>query len=115
VGGFGKISAAQELLAPNFTTWFTGRALHRGFLSETPSKDTTGALFESWPDGMGVSGGWREDPASGGAPLAALTSAAALPLEMAALPYRMADAGLTARVRLLEAVAPAARPGPESK
>jgi len=115
VGGFGKISAAQELLAPNFTTWFSGRALHRGFLSDTPSKDTTGALFESWPDGMGVSGGWREDPASGGAPLAALTSAAALPLEMAALPYRMADAGLTATVRLLEAVAPGAKPGPESK
>jgi len=27
----------------------------------------------------------------------------------------MADAGLTATVRLLEAVAPAAKPGPESK
>jgi hypothetical protein len=115
VGGFGKIAAAQERLAPTLATWFTGRALHRGFLSETPSKDTTGALFESWPDGMGVSGGWREDPASGGAPLAALTSAAALPLEMAALPFRMADAGLTATVRLLEAVAPAAKPGPVSK
>jgi hypothetical protein len=59
--------------------------------------------------------GWREKPDSGGAPLAALTSAAALPLEMAALPFRMADAGLTATVRLLEAVAPAVRPGPESK
>ncbi len=115
VGGFGKVAAAQELLAPNFTTWFTGRALHRGFLSEKPSKDTTGALFESWPDGMGVSGGWREDPNSGGASLAALTSAAALPIDLATLPFRMADAGLTATVRLLEAVAPAARPGPESK
>jgi len=115
VGGFGKISAAQGLLAPNFTTWFTGRALHRGFLSETPSQDTTGALFETWADGKGVSGGWREDPASGGAPLAALTSAAALPIDLATLPFRMADIGLTATVRLLEAVAPAAKPGPESK
>ena len=115
VGGFGKIAAAQEQLAPTLATWFTGRALHRGFLSETPSEDTTGALFESWPDGMGVSGGWREDPESGGAPLAALTSAAALPIEVAALPFRVADAGLTATVRLLEAVAPAAKPGPESK
>src|SRR5215210_2180133 len=115
VGGFGKISAAQELLAPTFGTWFTGRALHRGFLSETPSKDTTGALFETWPDGMGVSGGWREDPESGGAPLAALTSAAALPIDMATLPFRMADIGLTATVRLLEAAVPAAKPGPESK
>jgi len=115
VGGFGKLSAAQELLAPNFTTWFTGRALHRGFLSDTPSRDTTGALFETAPDGMGVSGGWREDPESGGAPLAALTSAAALPIDVATLPFRMADAGLTATVRLLEAVAPAAKPGPESK
>ncbi len=115
VGGFGKISAAQELLAPNFTTWFSGRALHRGFLAETPSKDTTGALFESWPDGMGVSGGWRADPESGGASLAALTSAAALPIDFATLPFRMADVGLTATVRFLEAVAPAARPGPESR
>jgi hypothetical protein len=62
-----------------------------------------------------VSGGWREDPDSGGAPLAAMTSAAALPIEMAALPFRMADAGLAAMCRLLEAVAPAARPGPVSK
>lgn len=115
VGGFGKIAAAQELVAPTFATWLTGRTLHTGFLSEKPSKDTTGALFESWPDGMGVSGGWREDPGSGGAPLAAATSAAALPLEMAALPFRLADAALTATVRLLEAVAPAARSGPVSK
>ena len=115
VGGFGKLSAAQELVAPNFTTWFSGRALHRGFLSDTPSKDTTGALFESWPDGMGVSGGWRADPESGGAPLAALTSAAAVPIDLMTLPFRMADAGLTATVRMLEAVAPAAKPGPDSK
>ena len=115
VGGFGKMAAAQELLAPNFTTWFTGRALHRGFLSEKPSRDTTGALFETTPDGLGVSGGWREDPDSGGAPLAAMTSAAALPIEMAALPFRMADVGLTAMCRLLEAAVPAARPGPVSK
>ena len=115
VGGFGKIAAAQELLAPTFATWFTGRALHKGFLSEQPSRDTTGALFESRPDGMGVSGGWREDPESGGAPLAALTSAAALPIEMAALPFRMADAGFAAACRFLEAFAPAAKPGPVSK
>ncbi len=115
VGGFGKIAAAQGQLAPTLATWFTGRTLHTGFLSEKPSRDTTGALFESWPDGMGVSGGWREDPESGGAPLAALTSAAALPLEMAALPFRMADVSLTATCRLLEAIAPAAKPGPESK
>lgn len=115
VGGFGKIAAAQELLAPTVATWFTGRALHRGFLSEKPSKDTTGALFESWPDGMGVSGGWRADPDSGGEPLAALTSAAALPIEMAALPFRVADAGFAAACRFLEAFVPAARPGPVSK
>jgi NAD(P)-dependent dehydrogenase (short-subunit alcohol dehydrogenase family) len=115
VGGFGKLSAAQELVAPNLATWLTGRALHRGFLSETPSEDTTGALFETRQDGMRVSGGWREDPDSGGATLAALTSAAALPIDLATLPFRMADAGLTATVRLLEAVAPAAKPGPESK
>jgi NAD(P)-dependent dehydrogenase (short-subunit alcohol dehydrogenase family) len=115
VGGFGKLSAAQELVAPNLATWLTGRALHRGFLSETPSEDTTGALFETRPDGMGVSGGWREDSDSGGAPLAALTSAAALPIDLATLPFRMADAGLTATVRSLEAAAPAAKPGPESK
>ena len=115
VGGFGQIAAAQERIAPTLATWFTGRALHRGFLSDEPSKDTTGALFETWPDGMGVSGGWRQDPETGGVPLAALTSAAAFPIEMAALPFRMADAGLTATVRLLEAVAPAGRPGPVSK
>src|SRR5215203_2069610 len=86
LGGFGKLSAAQERLAPTFGTWFTGRALHRGFLSDKPSRDTTGALFETTPDGMAVSGGWREDPDSGGTPLAALTSAAALPIEMAAVP-----------------------------
>ena len=62
-----------------------------------------------------MSGGWRERPDSGGAPLAAFTSAAALPIDLATLPFRMADAGLTATVRLLEAAAPAVRPGPESK
>src|SRR3954469_25121616 len=36
VGGFGKIAAAQKRLAPTLATWFAGRALHRGFLSEEP-------------------------------------------------------------------------------
>lgn len=52
---------------------------------------------------------------SGGAPPAAPTSAAALPLDMAASPFRMADAGLAATARPPEAVAPAAKPGPEAK
>jgi NADP-dependent 3-hydroxy acid dehydrogenase YdfG len=115
VGGFGKIAAAQKRLAPTLATWFTGRALHTGFLAEEPSGDTMGALFEPARDGRGVAGGWREDPESGGAPLAAMTSMAALPLEMATLPFRVADAGLTAACRLSEVFSPTARPGPASK
>jgi NADP-dependent 3-hydroxy acid dehydrogenase YdfG len=115
VGGFGKIVAAQKRLAPGFTTWLTGRTLHRGFLSEEPSGDTNGALFEPIEDGRAVDGGWRATPDSAGAQLAALTSMAALPLDMADVWFRMADASLTASFRLLEAVVPAVRPGPVSK
>lgn len=115
VGGFGKLAAVQERIAPTFATWLTGRTLHTGFLSETPSTDTSGALFESWPDGMGVTGGWRERPDSGGAPLAALTSLAAWPIEWATMGFRLADAGLAASARMLEAMVPAAKPGPVSK
>lgn len=115
VGGFGKIAAAQKRMAPGFTTWFTGRSLHAGFLSEEPSADTTGNLFEPMHDGLRVDGGWRAAPDSGGASLAAMTAVAALPLEMAVLPYRLADAGLTASFRLLETAMPAMRQGPASK
>ncbi|TCZ54980.1 SDR family oxidoreductase [Roseicella aquatilis] len=115
VGGFGKLAAMQERLAPTLATWMTGRTLHTGFLSETPGTDTSGALFESWPDGLGVTGGWREKAESGGAPLAALTSLAAWPVELATIGFRMADAGLAAGARMLEAWMPAAKPGPASK
>ncbi|MCB4824101.1 SDR family oxidoreductase [Roseicella aerolata] len=115
VGGFGKLAAAQERLAPTFATWMTGRTLHTGFLSGTPSADTPGALFEGRPDGLGVTGGWRERPESGGAPLAAMTSLAAWPIELASMGFRLADAGLAATARMLEALVPAAKPGPESR
>jgi NADP-dependent 3-hydroxy acid dehydrogenase YdfG len=115
VGGFGKMAAAQKRMAPTFTTWFTGRALHTGFLSEEASGDTPGALFEPVRDGRGVDGGWRSHPESGGAPLAAMTSMAALPLEFAAMPFRMADAGLASAARFLEAILPPGPPGPTSK
>jgi NAD(P)-dependent dehydrogenase (short-subunit alcohol dehydrogenase family) len=115
VGGFGKIAAAQKRMAPGFATWFTGRSLHTGFLSSGQSDDTTGALFEPVRDGRGVSGDWRKNPESGGAPLAAMTSVAALPLELAALPFRMADFGLTSAFRFLEAITPPGPPGPSSK
>jgi hypothetical protein len=115
VGGFGKIANAQKQLAPNFTSWFTGRALHAGFLSEEPSEDTPGALFQPMHDGRGVSGGWRAKPESGGAYLAAMTSMAALSLDLASVPLWMADIGLTATFRLLEAVNLPGPPGPISK
>ncbi|MBV8523361.1 MAG: hypothetical protein JOY71_14760 [Acetobacteraceae bacterium] len=66
-------------------------------------------------DGAAVSGRWRGPPASGGAAVAALTSIAALPLEMAAMPLKLADFQLTATCRLLDALAPDARPGPASR
>src|SRR5215213_11538095 len=34
VGGFGKLAAVQERIAPTFATWMTGRTLHTGFLAE---------------------------------------------------------------------------------
>nr|MCV4206945.1 SDR family oxidoreductase [Roseomonas sp. SXEYE001] len=115
IGGFGKISVLQKQLAPTFATWFTGRALHTGFLSGEPSEDTTGALFEPMRDGRGIDGGWRSKPESGGASLAAMTSMAALSLDFASLPLRMADIGLTSAFRFLEAVMPPGPPGPTSK
>jgi hypothetical protein len=115
VGGFGKIAAAQKRMTPSFTTWFTGRSLHTGFLSAGSSEDTTGALFGPVRDGRSVSGGWRANPESGGAPLAAMTSMAALPLDLAALPFRMADISLTSACRFLEAFIPSGPPGPRSK
>ena len=115
VGGFGQIAAAQERLAPTLTTWFTGRSLHRGFLSDEPSGDTPGILFAPAEDGRGVDGGWREKAGLGGAPLAALTSMAALPIAWAALPLRMADLGLATSARLLETMAPGTKPGPVSR
>jgi NAD(P)-dependent dehydrogenase (short-subunit alcohol dehydrogenase family) len=115
VGGFGKIAAVQERLAPSLGTWFTGRALHRGFLAEEPSGDTRGASFEPVHDGYTIDGGWREAAGAGGAPLAAMTTLAALPLEWAAMPLRMADASMAAGFRMLEALLPAAKPGPVSK
>jgi NAD(P)-dependent dehydrogenase (short-subunit alcohol dehydrogenase family) len=85
IGGAGKFAAVQKRLAPTFTTWFTGRALHKGFLASDPSPDTTGAVFEPMRDRAGVRGGWREGPNNGGVPLAALTLLVALPLGAAAL------------------------------
>ena len=85
IGGAGKFAALQKRLAPTFTTWFTGRALHKGFLASDPSPDTTGALFEPMRDRAGVRGGWREGPNNGGVPLVALALLAALPLGAAAL------------------------------
>ncbi len=115
VGGFGKIAAAQKRLAPGFTTWLTGRTLHTGFLSEEPSTDTAGALFEPMEDGHAVDGGWRARQGSGGEPLAAITNLAALPVELTGFAFRMADAGFTASMRLMAALAPVPPPGPTSK
>lgn len=115
VGGFGQIAAAQKQLAPHLTSWFTGRLLHRGFLSDTPSGETTGGLFGPVQDDMAVDGGWRERPESGGAPLAAATSVAALSVEMATLPFRMADLGLATGFRMLETLRPPEKPGPVSR
>jgi short-subunit dehydrogenase len=84
IGGAGKFAAVQKRLAPTFTTWFTGRALHKGFLASDPSPDTTGAVFEPMRDRAGVRGGWREGPNNGGVPLAALALLAAVPLGAAA-------------------------------
>jgi NAD(P)-dependent dehydrogenase (short-subunit alcohol dehydrogenase family) len=106
VGGFGKLAAVQERFAPTFGTWFTGRAMHRGFLEDAPSDDTTGALFKPIRDGRGVSGGWRDRPDSGGSLLAAVTTVMALPIEMAMLPLRMADIGLAMTAPVLEALLP---------
>jgi len=114
VGGFGEIAAAQARLAPTFSTWFTGRALHSGFLGEEPTPDTQGAVFEPMHDNRGVHGGWRAEPDTGGPPLASLSQLAAIPFEMAALPLRMADLGLTATSRILEAWVPLAFRGPRS-
>jgi NADP-dependent 3-hydroxy acid dehydrogenase YdfG len=115
VGGFGKIAAAQERIAPTFATWFTGRALHRGFLADTPSADTSGALYEPVRDGRGVAGGWRDNPDSGGPFLAAITSMMALPIEMAMMPLRMADIGMAMAAPILEAMMPPAARGPVSR
>ncbi|HEY0425980.1 MAG TPA: SDR family oxidoreductase [Rhodopila sp.] len=115
VGGFGKIAAAQERIAPTFATWFTGRALHRGFLADTPSADTSGALYEPVRDGRGIAGGWRDNPDSGGPFLAAITSMMALPIEMAMMPLRMADIGMTMAAPILEAMMPPAARGPVSR
>jgi NADP-dependent 3-hydroxy acid dehydrogenase YdfG len=115
VGGFGKLAAVQERIAPTFGTWFTGRALHRGFLADTPSADTTGALFEPVRDGRGVAGGWRERPESGGPFLAAATSMMAVPMEMAMLPFRMVDLGMAMAAPFLEALMPPTARGPVSR
>jgi NADP-dependent 3-hydroxy acid dehydrogenase YdfG len=115
VGGFGKLAAAQERIAPIFGTWFTGRALHRGFLADTPSGDTTGGLFEPVRDGRGVAGGWRDNPESGGPVLATVTSMMAWPIEMAMLPLRMADIGMRMAAPILEAMMPPAARGPVSR
>jgi NAD(P)-dependent dehydrogenase (short-subunit alcohol dehydrogenase family) len=115
VGGFGKLAAAQKQLAPHLTSWMTGRLLHRGFLSDRPSGESTGGLFEPSQDNMAVDGGWRARPESGGAPLAAATSIAALSVEMATIPFRMADLSMTTGFRMLEAMQPAIKPGPVSR
>jgi short-subunit dehydrogenase len=115
VGGFGKLAAAQKQLAPHLTTWMTGRLLHHGFLSDKPSEETTGGLFAPVQDAMAVDGGWRQQPESGGAPLAAATSMAALSLDMATLPFRLADLNVTTGLRMLEALSPPGKPGPVSR
>jgi len=89
--------------------------VHRGFLADTPSADTSGALFEPVKDGRGVAGGWRDNPDSGGPFLAAVTSMMALPIEMAMLPLRMADIGMTMAAPILEAMMPTAARGPVSR
>lgn len=115
VGGFGKLAAVQKQLAPEAMTWLAGRILHRGFLTDEPSGATTGALFEPARDEMAVAGGWRERPDTGGTLLPTLMSVAALQVEAASLPLRMADAGLTATLRMLESAFRPAMPGPDSR
>ncbi len=85
IGGAGKFAAVQKRLAPTLTTWFTGRALHKGFLASEGSPNTTGALFEPMHDTAGVHGGWRKGANHGGLPLMTLALLVALPLGMAAL------------------------------
>jgi NADP-dependent 3-hydroxy acid dehydrogenase YdfG len=115
VGGFGKMAVAQKQLAPQTTAWLTARLLHRGFLSDKPSADTPGALFTPAPDNMAVDGGWRAQPESGGAALAAATSFAALGLDLAALSFRMADASLAASLQMLDRMRPPGTLGPSSR
>ncbi len=87
VGGFGKLAALEKRLAPGLMTWFTGRALHRGFLNEDePKPETSGALFEPMREGDTVDGGWRKGVNEGGVPTAAAALALlAVPLGLLAL------------------------------
>lgn len=81
--GAGQVLALQKRLAPRFTTWLTGRVLHRGFLAEEPAASSTGIAFEPARDGLGVTGGWRKGANNGGAPTFALL-AILLPLALLA-------------------------------
>jgi NAD(P)-dependent dehydrogenase (short-subunit alcohol dehydrogenase family) len=84
IGGAAKFGALQRLLAPRFSTWLFGRAMHAGFLSAQPSGPTRGSLFQPIRDSARITGGWRSDDRSG-VPKAAITAAILAPLGFALL------------------------------
>ncbi|WP_191084311.1 SDR family oxidoreductase [Roseococcus microcysteis] len=102
VGGFGQMAVAQAALAasglaPRLHSLANGRALHRGFLEDAAAPESEGSLFSPAADNLTVSGGWRETPEAAAA--ATLADAAALPLLLAAWPFRLLDASLAPLLR----------------
>ncbi|TWI57342.1 short-subunit dehydrogenase [Pseudomonas duriflava] len=84
IGGSGRTASLLKRLMPSLMTRINGRALHRGFLAEEPSDDTTGAVLEPMRDGRTVYGDWRKGPNNGGVPSLVLLVAIGLPLGLLA-------------------------------
>lgn len=84
IGGAGKFGAVLKRVAPSLGTRLNARALNYGFLSNEPSGETTGTLFEPARDRFTVRGGWRKGPNNGGMPLLATLALIGIPLALAA-------------------------------
>lgn len=80
VGGSGHLASTLRRLAPSLMTRINGRLLHKGFLADEPSDDTTGTVFEPMYDEHTVRGGWRKGPNNGGVPSLAALALLGLPL-----------------------------------
>jgi short-subunit dehydrogenase len=88
VGTMAKVMAAQHRLAPELAERMMTRSTRARVFKDAPAPATSGALWRPVPDGLRVSGGWKERTSRERSRLLAGAAVAAVPLMLALLAPR---------------------------